>query len=94
MKDVAYFISSCLCEDECERQEKQLLDFYFQTLEAAFQQQGKDMDFQALKLDWLALYPVAWTDFYRFLQGWSPGHWKIHRYSHRLAREVLEQLGS
>jgi hypothetical protein len=94
MKDVAYLISSCLCEDECERQEKQLLDFYFQALEAALQQQEKDMDFQALKLDWLALYPVAWTDFYRFLQGWSPGHWKIHRYSHRLAREVLEQLGN
>jgi aminoglycoside phosphotransferase (APT) family kinase protein len=92
MKDVAYLISSCLCEDECERQEKNLLNFYFQTLEAALNQQGKDIDFQALQTDWRALYPVAWTDFYRFLQGWSPGHWKIHRYSNRLAREVLEQL--
>lgn len=35
---------------------------------------------------------VAWTDFFRFLQGWSPGHWKIHRYSERLARKVLDQL--
>jgi len=35
---------------------------------------------------------VAWTDFFRFVQGWSPGHWKHHRYSQRLAREVLEGL--
>ena len=35
MKDVAYFISSCLCEDECERQEGALLNYYFQTLETA-----------------------------------------------------------
>jgi aminoglycoside phosphotransferase (APT) family kinase protein len=92
MKDVAYFISSCLCEDECERQEAQLLDHYFKTLKDALEQKGKAIDVQALEADWRALYPVAWTDFFRFLQGWSPGHWKIHRYSERLAREVLEQL--
>ena len=50
------------------------------------------MDFAALEADWRALYPVAWTDFYRFLQGWSPGHWKLHRYSERLASAVLESL--
>ena len=92
MKDVAYFLGSCLCEEECERQESTLLNFYFQTLETALKQSGKTIDFQTLEADWRALYPVAWTDFFRFLQGWSPGHWKIHRYSERLAREVLDQL--
>jgi len=92
MKDVAYFISSCLSEDECEQRETDLLDDYFQTLEAALLAQGKTVDFPALESDWRTLYPVAWTDFFRFLQGWSPGHWKIHRYSVRLAKEVLEQL--
>jgi len=92
MKDVAYFISSCLCEEECERRGTELLDFYFKTLKAALKLMGKDVDFHALEADWRALYPVAWTDFFRFLQGWSPGHWKIHRYSERLAREVLESL--
>ena len=92
MKDVAYFISSCLNEDESERQEQALLDYYFQTLGSALKQSGNDIDFVALEADWRALYPVAWTDFYRFLQGWCPGHWKIHRYSERLAREILEQL--
>jgi len=92
MKDVAYFISSCLCEDECDRREAELLEYYFGILEAALEQAGKNVDFPALEADWHALYPVAWTDFFRFLQGWSPGHWKIHRYSERLADKVLESL--
>ena len=92
MKDVAYFISSCLCEDECERCEGALLEIYFRALKAALARRGKELDFAALEADWRALYPVAWTDFFRFLQGWSPGHWKIHSYSERVAREVLARL--
>ncbi len=92
MKDVAYFISSCLDEDASERLGPRLLDRYFALLGDALARSGKSLDFAALEQDWRALYPVAWTDFYRFLQGWSPGHWKLHRYSERLAREVLETL--
>lgn len=89
MKDVAYFISSCLDEVQSERQEQSLLALYFHHLKAALTQLGTQLDFAALESEWRALYPVAWTDFYRFLCGWSPGHWKIHAYSERLAREVL-----
>lgn len=92
MKDVAYFISSCLDEDTSERLAPDLLDRYFELLGKALERTGKELDFAALEQDWRALYPVAWTDFYRFLQGWSPGHWKLHRYSERLAREVLDAL--
>lgn len=92
MKDVAYFISSCLDEDDCERMGPELLDRYFELLRQALERSGNTLDFAALEEDWRALYPVAWTDFSRFLQGWSPGHWKLHRYSERLAREVLESL--
>lgn len=92
MKDVAYFISSCLDEDESERLAPELLDRYFELLKGALVRSGKSVDFAALEEDWRALYPLAWTDFYRFLQGWSPGHWKLHRYSERLACEVLEVL--
>ena len=92
MKDVAYFISSCLTEDECERRETTLLDTYFRALESALRTRKNPLDFAALEADWRALYPVAWTDFFRFLQGWSPGHWKIHRYSTRLAQQVLRAL--
>jgi len=92
MKDVAYFVSSCMGEDEAEQREQEVLDLYFRRLAAALQERKRPVDFAELERNWRALYPVAWTDFYRFLQGWSPGHWKIHRYSERLAREVLASL--
>ena len=92
MKDVAYFISSCLDETESEAMAPDLLNRYFDMLAGAVERSAKSVDFAALEADWRALYPVAWTDFYRFLQGWSPGHWKLHGYSARLAREVLESL--
>lgn len=92
MKDLAYFLSSCFDEDECERMALDVLDRYFLLLCDALDRSEKVLDFDALEASWRALYPLAWTDFYRFLQGWSPGHWKIHRYSERLAREVLEAL--
>ncbi len=92
VKDVAYFISSCLDEEECQGLESDLLDFYFDRLKTAIKAKHKNIDADAVELDWRELYPVAWTDFYRFLKGWSPGHWKIHSYSERLSREVLAQL--
>ncbi len=92
MKDLAYFISSCLDEDASEAMAPGLLDRYFELLGDSLSRSHKKVDVDALEQDWRELYPVAWTDFYRFLQGWSPGHWKLHRYSERLAREVLEAL--
>ena len=94
MKDVAYFVGSCLNEDECERQEAKLLDQYFLELRAALAERKSEWDVDALEADWRALYPVAWTDFHRFLKGWSPGHWKIHGYSERLSHQVLAQIES
>lgn len=92
MKDLAYFLGSCLDEDECEVLEGALLDRYFELLRASLDDLGRAVDTDALERDWRSLYPVAWTDFSRFLQGWSPGHWKLHRYTARLERDVLARL--
>ena len=92
VKDVAYFIGSCLDEQQCQQWETPLLDFYFESLKAALISRKKSVDIEAVEQDWRNLYPVAWTDFHRFLKGWSPQHWKIHSYSERLAREVVAQL--
>jgi hypothetical protein len=92
MKDVAYFIGSCLYEEDCERREKVLLDFYFAWLKEALLERRIHVDPDAVEQEWRSLYPVAWTDFHRFMKGWSPGHWKIHGYSERLAREVVAQI--
>ena len=94
IKDVAYFIGSCFGDEECQAQVPGLLDFYFERLRVTIVEREVAVDAEALEADWRSLYPFAWTDFHRFLKGWSPGHWKIHSYSERLAQEVLAQLSS
>lgn len=88
MKDVAYFIGSCLNESECERLETQILDTYFQYLQNELIERN-----DALETEWRLLYRVAWADFHRFLKGWSPGHWKINSYSERVTKEVIQTIG-
>lgn len=87
MKDVAYFVGSCLNERECERLEAQILDTYFAQLQSALGERN-----EALEQEWRSLYRVAWADFHRFLKGWSPGHWKINSYSERVTAEVVNNL--
>ncbi|GAF03003.1 oxidoreductase family protein [Saccharicrinis fermentans] len=94
MKDVAYFIGSCLHEEECETYEQRILDYYFKTLKSAIQSRRLELNYEELEKQWRALYPLAWTDFHRFLKGWSPGHWKINSYSERITRQVLTALKS
>lgn len=92
MKDLAYFLGSCLDEAACEAREAELLDQYFAALRSALADRQPEIDADAVEREWRALFPIAWTDFHRFLKGWSPGHWKIHSYSERLAREVVSKL--
>lgn len=88
IKDVAYFVSSCLDESECETREQEVLDRYFgfmrEKLDAAL--------LDEVEAEWRDLYAFAWADFYRFLAGWSPGHWKMHRYSERLASLAIARI--
>ncbi len=92
MKDLAYFIGSCLDESACEELESDLLAHYFATLRQSLTQKHPAIDPDEVENEWRALYPIAWTDFHRFLKGWSPGHWKINSYSERLCRQVLASL--
>ena len=92
MKDLAYFIGSCLDESSYEKKENEFLNQYFVTLCRNISINRPDLDPKAIETEWRELYPVAWTDFYRFLKGWSPDHWKINSYSERLTREVVASL--
>lgn len=87
MKDVAYFVGSCLDEEASEQLEEQILDTYFDYLQDTLKQNNDE-----LETEWRALYRVAWADFHRFLKGWSPGHWKINGYSERITTEVIKNL--
>lgn len=93
MKDVAYFLGSCLTEEKLEDQVEGFQNYYFSILKTALSQ--TTVNFKALETEWRRLYAFALADFHRFLKGWSPEHWKINSYSERIAREVaIECLDS
>ncbi|MCL3781096.1 DUF1679 domain-containing protein [Prolixibacteraceae bacterium JC049] len=94
MKDVAYFVGSCMYEDDCEKHESAIIDFYFSELKEALTNRNSSISFPELEKEWRTLYHVAWADFHRFLKGWSPDHWKINSYSERVSRQVISALNS
>ena len=89
MRDVAYFVGSCLSGPECERREQELLDRYFSSLAECL---SADVDRDALECEWRALYPVAWADFQRFMMGWSPGHRKLTDYSDATTGRAIDAI--
>ncbi|MBF0198352.1 MAG: phosphotransferase [Planctomycetes bacterium] len=95
MIDVAYFMGSCMYEDECAKMEWKVLGYYFTCLKEAVNNLSPqyNKEYAELESEWRDLYPYAWTDFYRFLKGWSPGHWKLNSYSEQMSRNVLADLG-
>lgn len=91
MKDVIYFLGSCMDEEQCELGETEFLKHYFSVLKKELQQQNKEVNFEALEEEWRRMYAIAWTDFYRFLNGWMPNHHKINAYTLQLANRVLNE---
>jgi len=94
MQDVAYFLGSCLGENECETEETTLLDYYFGVLTKSVAEQHPQVNTAELEAEWRSLFDVAWADFHRFLKGWSPDHWKLNSYSERLTKQVIERLSN
>ncbi len=94
VKDVAYFLSSCLTADECERLVPSYLDQYLSELALAVTAAGTCHDFAALEREWRTLFPLAWVDYHRFLLGWAPGQFEREPYGAELARQVLASLKS
>ena len=91
MKDVAYFIGSCLDEKESELNELFLLDSYFKSLIKALELRDSKFDLDDLERSWREMFPIAWTDFHRFYKGWSHGYWSSDCYSERLSQAVLKR---
>jgi len=92
MRDVAYLLGSCLSDREHEAYESDLLDYYFTALKQALTRHVSLLDWIELEAEWRSLYPIAQADFYRFLVGWMPTHWKINDYTKRITMNVLANL--
>ena len=89
MRDVAYFMGSCLSSEDCERHESKILDIYFSELRTCLPSQ---VDAEALEREWRQLYAVAWADFERFMTGWSPQHRKLTKHSDATTERAIDQI--
>jgi hypothetical protein len=97
IRDVAYFMGSCLSAQDCLTHADTLLDYYFATLKSACEDRAEpiaNVEFQAIEKEWRVLYPVAWADFHRFLAGWAPDHHKINRYAQQQTDAALQYVSS
>ena len=92
MKDVTYFLGSCLSNSDYEIYEIELIDFYFSELQIALDSSNSNVDFKELENEWRKLYPIACTDFIRFLLGWMPSHQKINKHNLNVMNAVLSDL--
>jgi len=88
MKDLIYFMSSCLDGSECEKKESEILEVYFKEIKNYLSSSEAIL----LEKEWRSMYKYAWADFNRFLKGWSPGHWKMNDYVEEITKEVLDEL--
>ncbi len=71
IRDVSYFLDSCLGEDGCQRDGERWLDHYFRHLTSALKRVGKGQQASDVEAEWRRLFPVAWTDYARFYEGWG-----------------------
>jgi hypothetical protein len=92
VKDVAYFLSSCLTPRECGAQIPRYLDEYFRALRSELSASHGSWQLDELEREWRGLFPLAWLDLYRFLLGWAPGRYDPDPYSDGLVESVLASL--
>jgi thiamine kinase-like enzyme len=92
MKEVAYFLGSCLSSDECVSLQDELLDYYFECLKVAVIKHHEGVDVNTLEIEWREMYPIASIDFTRFLMGWMPTHQKLNAYTLKIMNTVLSKI--
>ena len=91
MKDVAYFLGSCLSAADCAQHYQPLLDLYFAELSKALSEKGF-ANAEAVENEWRNLFELAWADFHRFILGWAPTHEKNNHFSEKISLKGLAKL--
>lgn len=89
VKDVVLLLASSFGNSDLMNCADELMQFYFLQLQEALKHYKKETNFAALKANWKALYPYAWADYQRFLEGWKPGHSRITPYMQAMTRSVM-----
>lgn len=94
MKDVICLLDSCLNLFEVGVEGERYLDFYFREFTSALKLRNVNLDAAAVEQEWRALYPVAWADYYRFLDGWAPGKYPLEGGAENMFAQAVAYLAS
>ncbi|WOT06875.1 phosphotransferase [Shewanella youngdeokensis] len=94
VKDVIYFLGSCLNEAVLSQEFDQLIDYYFTELNSALSKTKMAKHINHVEQEWRPLVCIAWADFERFLAGWAPTHVKRTHFSHQLTLKALASLSN
>jgi hypothetical protein len=99
IKDLMYFMGSCLDGAGLHLYTDVLVDEYFAILREAIEFYRLDsnvsladmtkLDLDALENEWRELLPFAWADFERFLVGWASEHYKMNSFMSELTKAAL-----
>lgn len=92
IKDVVYFLGSCLDDDGLNIYADTLVDLYFQILRQALESKTNNIDIDLLEQQWRQCYCFAWADFERFLVGWATEHVKMTGYSQQQTYQALSVI--
>jgi thiamine kinase-like enzyme len=92
IKDVIYFLGSCLSDTSLHKEADKLIHYYFELLRHAASAYSCDQDIEAVIKEWAGLAPFAWADFERFLIGWAPDHAKLNSFSREQTDIALRLL--
>lgn len=94
MRDLAYLLDDFRGGALEEASTRPALDRYFRTFREALAGNPPHAPFaEEIEAEWRALFPVAWLDFQRFLQGWSSACRRPSPGLERAIRAELERLG-
>jgi hypothetical protein len=93
VKDLVYFLGSCLHPGECEARVPECREMYFDALRdelarAQLPPEGR----AAVEREWRELFTWAWADFHRFLLGWAPDYAAEDGYGQKLTQELLTRI--
>jgi hypothetical protein len=92
IKDVIYFLGSCLSDSSLHKDANKLIHYYFELLRHAAAAYACDLDIELVIKEWASLTPFAWADFERFLVGWAPDHAKLNSFSYEQTAIALRQI--
>ncbi|NOU50157.1 kinase [Pseudoalteromonas sp. JBTF-M23] len=90
IQDVMLYFTSVFDDDGLQTNADMLLEYYFSILLDNLSVTLSVQSASDIIASWRGLWSVVWADFYRFLLGWKPDHFKINHYMREQSQNALK----